>query len=329
MNQHDGRIEVTVSRALEALLGLVLPADRREEFLGDLCEEANRRAPRFGRAAAVVWMWLQALQSLPALVVLRVRRLGRPPAGLRAPGPVAPLAREEVQGAFAAFLGASRGRRRRPLPLALSVVFHAGLAALAIRLTAWQVDEVQPPMVLAKFWAPRVAVAAPAPRPQQPQAPKPRARPPVARARPATPAPMSPPSSPSVPVTISGDDKPTIATTIVRDDGCPPGQPCPQPPERREVPAVPPRVGQKACVDCPDPHVPGAILPPGGSVTMLVKICVDQRGLVSGLQVLRGIEPAVDAMVKRTLEGWRYSPYRIDEHPVPFCYVTRFQFSAE
>ena len=55
------------------MLRLVLPADRREEFEGDLIEEAETIVlPRNGRRAARSWFWWQIVVSAPSMLARRV-----------------------------------------------------------------------------------------------------------------------------------------------------------------------------------------------------------------------------------------------------------------
>jgi hypothetical protein len=55
------------------MLRLVLPADRREEFEGDLIEEAETIVlPRNGRRAARSWFWWQVVVSAPSMLARRV-----------------------------------------------------------------------------------------------------------------------------------------------------------------------------------------------------------------------------------------------------------------
>jgi hypothetical protein len=57
------------------LLQLLLPACRREEFVGDLIEEAETDVlPRRGRRAALVWFWWQAATSASPMHVRRCAR---------------------------------------------------------------------------------------------------------------------------------------------------------------------------------------------------------------------------------------------------------------
>jgi hypothetical protein len=58
-----------------SLLRLLLPADRREEFEGDLIEEAETIVlPRSGRRVALRWFWWQVAASAPPMLALRLKK---------------------------------------------------------------------------------------------------------------------------------------------------------------------------------------------------------------------------------------------------------------
>jgi len=57
------------------LLRLFLPADRREEFEGDLIEEAETIVlPRNGRRVALGWFWWQIAASVPSMLARRLNK---------------------------------------------------------------------------------------------------------------------------------------------------------------------------------------------------------------------------------------------------------------
>lgn len=57
------------------LLRLFLPADRREEFEGDLIEEAETIVlPRNGRRVALCWFWWQIAASAPSMLARRLNK---------------------------------------------------------------------------------------------------------------------------------------------------------------------------------------------------------------------------------------------------------------
>lgn len=56
-------------------LKLAFPNQRREEFIGDLIEEAETVIlPERGRQAALRWFWWQAAESIPPLLAQNLRR---------------------------------------------------------------------------------------------------------------------------------------------------------------------------------------------------------------------------------------------------------------
>ncbi len=57
------------------LVRLILPSDRREEFEGDLIEEAETIVlPRNGRRVALGWFWWQIVASAPSMLVRRLNK---------------------------------------------------------------------------------------------------------------------------------------------------------------------------------------------------------------------------------------------------------------
>jgi len=54
---------------------------------------------------------------------------------------------------------------------------------------------------------------------------------------------------------------------------------------------------------------------------------VGAQGNVASVDVLRGLGPLADASVVDTVRSWRFSPHSVGDHPVPFCYPTRFVFT--
>jgi hypothetical protein len=99
-----------------ALLSRVLPllarADRREEFIGDLIEEARRLSDRSPPWRIALWLWSQALRSAPALLAGRLRHPG--------------------------------GRPSLALSLALSLSAHALVLCLVVGWAFSRVEEIAP-----------------------------------------------------------------------------------------------------------------------------------------------------------------------------------------
>jgi len=59
-----------------------------------------------------------------------------------------------------------------------------------------------------------------------------------------------------------------------------------------------------------------------------LRVCVDARGSVTDVRVLRSAGPALDSQFPTVLRRWRYRPMKVDGQPVPFCYLLRYEVSA-
>jgi hypothetical protein len=308
-----------------ALLGLLLPPGRRDEFIGDLLEEARQRAARGGNRSANRWLWSQVFASCPSLVVARLRRI---PTSVAVAVPIA-VRSTAGSGALDRFL-IGTARPPRSLAVSVSVLLHiAVLGALLVR-GAWAVDELAGPRVIIKFWNGLPTLP---PIFEEPAAPGPvrkvmrrEIRPQIVRPQPAAvvlPTPVTPPPG------AGGDGQGDGAGNRAGLEGdCPVGAPdCagggnPEPPR-----FVSPRVADKSCVSCPLPQLPPAYLRIGTQQSILTRICVDAAGRVVSAKILSGLGGSADDGVIATIEQWRFSPYSVDGRPVPFCYVSRFVFT--
>jgi outer membrane biosynthesis protein TonB len=300
---------VNLPRFSRALLAL-LPPERREEFLGDLLEEAELQRARHGEAYARRWVRRQVLHSWPSLVVARLRR--------------APVAVAATAGGPPLFLPGSRFASRS-LAVGISIALHVLLFGYLSIRGAWTVEELSAPQVVVTFWN-GLKPGAP-PLFGEPQ--------PAAREKPASrsskPTPAITPRA--VPVSLVGPSQGTGTGVTGDPNGDPLAKPCvdgacaggdPPPPHY-----LPPKVGEKACVACQTPQLPPAYLRLGNTYAILVRICANKQGTVDSVKVLQGLGGAADDSVVATVATWRYSPYQIEGRPVPFCYNTRFVFSAQ
>jgi hypothetical protein len=315
---------------LARLLRLVLSAERSEEFVGDLIEEAALRARAGSRASLALWLWSQTLRSIPSLVVGRLRALVSAVLGQLGRG-------RPGDGLGGVLVGARAGRRGWPLSVAVSLSAHAAVAVFALLWVVSRVDEIEPPRIPLDFAPalaaePSPATSLPPPMSEDPVHPR-RLRAPrrtavhlsaiapaafdtgflSALAAPVVGSP--PPDAATPPPTPSADLRPSLGPV--------PGG------SRADAPVrLPPRVVEKRCLSCPLPQLPHphAVLALGRE--MMVKTCVSARGDVTSVNVLRGFDRAVDARVTEAIRGWRLSPYSLEGHPVPFCYATRFVFAS-
>jgi TonB family protein len=132
-------------RLLAGLVRLLVSNERREEFLGDLIEEAQLRRARSAQPVAA-WLWSQVLCSAPALIGWRLRRLFT-----ARPAPVGP---------WGHLLAGTRGRAS-VTPLMVAVSANALLLFTASAWVFWRVDELESPRLRATFAAALVPTARP------------------------------------------------------------------------------------------------------------------------------------------------------------------------
>jgi len=93
-------------------------------------------------------------------------------------------------------------------------------------------------------------------------------------------------------------------------------------PRTETIPTLPPNVGKGFLAI--DPQLPQyrPRMPPGYSgrtVSALLRVCTDREGNVVEVKVLKGYDPSVDAAFVSALRTWRYSPFKVEGRPVPFC----------
>jgi hypothetical protein len=310
------------------LLGLLLPRSRRDEFIGDLLEEAKQRAARQGDFEARRWLWRQVWQSCPSLVVARLRRLpGSAAVAVAMPSGAA----TGIGGAFGGVIVRGQKRGHRSLPLTVSVLVHFLVLTAVLVRGMWGVEEVMAPSVLITFWQ---ALPVPAPPLFEPTGGKrheaarsePRSQRSITRPRPPTALPVAivPATEKSAGVETDGPIGPGRDTghgdCPEASAGCTDGEPAP-------IVVLPPRVGEKSCVSCTLPRLPPAYLRFGTVQKIMMRICVDADGHVASTKILSGLGGAADDGVAATVAQWRFAPYAVQGRPVPFCYVSNFVFT--
>jgi hypothetical protein len=331
---------------LARVLRLCLCAERGEEFLGDLVEEAHLRLPTSSRRQVAQWMWAQALRSLPALLALRVQRLAA--AALAVGGRM-------LWGAphGQVLLAGSRSIHPRGLPLSLvaSVSAHALVLVVALGWVLSRVDEVDPASAHPDLWAAAVLDpeaeafdAGASHRPPEPPPPARRARPARRRSLPApVPSPAVLASVTTNPLTASraaGTSSTLTSTAPTMETRAGVGsfdgtgdrvrsQAADRPVDSELQPRtnLPPRVAEKRCLSCPRPRLEGMQARIASGQELVVRTCVNARGSVQSVEVVRGLDRMINAQVVDTVRTWRLLPYRLDGRPVPFCYPIRFLFT--
>jgi TonB family protein len=289
---------VPFAGVLSGLLRLLLAEERRDEFVGDLVEQARDELD--GRPAAEIglWLWGQTLHSAPSLLAARVHRLARRAAGFHHPG--APRV------ASGMLLGYRMEPRSWSVPMAVSVSVHAVALSVLFVLTLGQMEELNAPWIRVGMRNGFASLAPATTMAPETPAPQPRRH---HRAR--LSLPIAPPALAAAPVVTDA-----VSETPIED------------PEVKEVIVLlPPVVADKRCISCPPPRLPPAFVHLGAQQNVVVKTCVGSQGNVTSVNVLRGLGPLADASVVDTVRGWRFSPHSVGDHPVPFCYPTRFVFT--
>jgi TonB family protein len=105
---------------------------------------------------------------------------------------------------------------------------------------------------------------------------------------------------------------------------------CEGPPVKEETTILPPKVGVGFLAIDPQaeehrPHLPAGMRGAGMRVWALMKVCVDQDGKVVDVQVMKGFDASVDASFIAAMRTWRYTPYKVNGRPVPFCTPVRYE----
>lgn len=326
---NSSRSESRGERLLVAAVRLVAPADRVDEIAGDLWEEAERRVlPAHGPRWATVWLVLQVVASAPHLVGMRLRRLWpeRPARGF-VDGDDTLVTGLEAQAAFASFLAEARARRSLPrVPLALALAAHVVLFAVAAFASLWpSLDELAPPAVIVTWMpaAPPAMQEVPRPAGKRSEATRSvdrkHAGPKRVLPAPAAQATAIAPEATSGPASDGVADDANEQGGSGTDGGGEGDQP---------THVLPPQVVARQCLACEPPALPPAWITAGMDQRVLARVCVGADGVVEEVRVLQGVSPAADESVARTLRAWRFSPYRVQGRPVPFCYTTRIVFKT-
>ena len=233
---------------------------------------------------------------------------------------------------FETFLTAGRPdprtTRAASYALALAVALHAAGLLGALVHASWRVDELSPPNVPVSIFA----------LPNLPPPPPPagsRRRTITERRR--TSAAVQPRQDRVVPRDQPVDEPPGknegvkdgekggVRNGVIGGHGT---DPAPEP-ARFVTPNV--ATGQLAVDPQADAHrvtLPAALSRAGMRLWALARICMNRKGEVEQVTLLRGADPTVDPLIVAALRTWRYRPYAIDGRPVPFCTNVRYEISA-
>jgi hypothetical protein len=100
-------------------------------------------------------------------------------------------------------------------------------------------------------------------------------------------------------------------------------------PKTNSLRMLPPQTGATRKISGTAPVFPAELRFSGRTYVVSAKICVSNAGVVEGVSILAGNEPALATHVVSAVRDWRYIPLTVNGGAaIPFCYVARFEFKA-
>lgn len=99
-------------------------------------------------------------------------------------------------------------------------------------------------------------------------------------------------------------------------------------PRSNGIKLLPPRVAAVQKISGAAPPFPAELRLSGRTYVVSAKICVSNAGVVEGVSILAGNEPALATNVEKAVKEWRYTPLTANGVAVPFCYMATFQFKS-
>jgi protein TonB len=93
---------------------------------------------------------------------------------------------------------------------------------------------------------------------------------------------------------------------------------------------LPPNIGIAQKLSGEDPPFPISLRRPGAVYHVLVKVCVNIKGTVDKVTIMKSTESQLDSGVVDTLRSkWRFRPYMANAMPIPFCTIKDFEFKTQ
>jgi protein TonB len=235
----------------------------------------------------------------------------------------------------------AKPKRWRRVMLTVSVGLHAGALLAGVVHSIWQVEEMPMPSL-------QVTLTAAPPPPPPP--------PPLARNKSADSKPKSrvevKPHELVVPKDTKDQPKPEpdASADAGQADGETTGQPggvsggvtggvvggvvAAVPPSKPTGPKlVSAKIARGQLLIDPNAEPYRVKLPPplarsGETYVAMLQVCVSAQGAVTGVQLMKGASPAIDAQFPRVIGRWRYRPLLADGQPTPFCYLLRYEVTG-
>jgi hypothetical protein len=220
--------------------------------------------------------------------------------------------------AFETFLTVDKQkpRKRRRVMFAVSLAAHAALLAVGVATSFASVEALSPKEGTAVTF---LSLPTPPPPPAGKKAPtrtRPKTVAKVVRPPNTIVAPPDPAKDEKAEDDDDGDDPNGDEKGVKGSHGVGTGTAV------ETIPMLPPNVGKGFLAI--DPQLPQyrPRMPPGyagRTVSALMRVCTDRDGNVVDVKVLKGFDPSVDAAFVSALQTWRYSPFKLNGRPVPFC----------
>lgn len=237
----------------------------------------------------------------------------------------------------------AKPKRWRRVMLAVSVALHAGALLAGVVHSIWQVEEMPMPALQVTL------MAAPPPPPPPP---------PLARSKSTDSKPKRREVKPQelvVPKDTKDQPKPEPESSADegKADGEAAGQaggveggvtggvvggvvgaaPAPPPPKPTGPKLVSAKIARGQLLIDPNAEPYRVKLPPalarsGETYVAMLRICVSAQGAVTGVQLVKGASPAIDAQFPRVIGRWRYRPLLADGQATPFCYLLRYEVTG-
>jgi protein TonB len=247
--------------------------------------------------------------------------------------------------AFEAILSqqGAKPKRWHRVMLVVSIALHAGALLAGVVHSIWQVEEMPMPAL-------QVTLTAAPPPPPPP--------PPPARSKSADSKPKKREVKPQeLVVPRDTKDQPKPEPESSADEGQANGEaagqaggveggveggvvggvvgaaPAPTPPKPTGPKLVSAKIARGQLLIDPNAEPYRVKLPPplarsGETYVAMLRICVSAQGAVTGVQLMKGASPAIDAQFPRVIGRWRYRPLLADGQPTPFCYLLRYEVTG-
>jgi len=234
-----------------------------------------------------------------------------------------------------------RPQKWKRITVSVSLVLHAAALVVGVAYSFWRVDELPLPSVVVTL----MAGAPPPPPPPPPPAggtkkkttkpktkleqPKTEMVQPKEQPKEAPPPPEKEEEDEGEEGGVKGGEKGGVKGGVV---GGVVGAP-PPPPVKEEAKILSAPIGHGQLAIDPNAEAYKVQIPPslnrsGIQFSAIVTVSVSAQGQVLAVAVRKGADPAIDPQIPVVIRRWRYRPYVVDGHPVPFKYTFRYDVSA-